>query len=328
MGESAKKARERQILNLVYASRRDITIECSERPDFTLRLVHDDVPFGVEVSDFYHSELLARLDRMPGYVAHLLDGGRVKHKDDRHAVGTITLMTATGAVVEEGIPAISQPIAKFDECVEFLAERIRAKDAKLESAFHVLRHVNLILCDRTSLLTKLEPEHFFAMCCPHSVCQALAGSRFREVYFATEFSNGPAVVPLKLLVALARLYTLKAVGRQPGVAFSECPQDLLRVFAADLAGASDGVWLHSDEGSIEILYGDCGFLLDADLGVRVHLYQDRAFPLAERVVTLPTSEFAASLRERLALLDAETTLVAPVAFPISAEEWRNVCNTA
>jgi hypothetical protein len=55
----------------------------TERPDFLARLTAESAEFGVEVAEFFDSEVEARLRRLPGYAADLLDGAEFRHKEDR-----------------------------------------------------------------------------------------------------------------------------------------------------------------------------------------------------------------------------------------------------
>ena len=69
-----KKKREREILDEVYADRTFSEIEPHESPDFLIRPHPRAERFGVEISEFYLTEGHARLDRIEGYRAELLDG--------------------------------------------------------------------------------------------------------------------------------------------------------------------------------------------------------------------------------------------------------------
>jgi hypothetical protein len=97
---------------------------------------------------------------MPGYIGHLLDGGAVKHKGDRRglSVDKVTLTSESGEVKANDIPAIVERVPTITECAELLADRIRAKDGVLNPSFHELRHVNLVVCDRTRVLIRGEPS--------------------------------------------------------------------------------------------------------------------------------------------------------------------------
>ncbi len=66
----SKKDRELQILKKIYNSDK-ITIKEHEQPDFVLQA--DNVTFGVEITEFYLNESVARLINYPGYKERILN---------------------------------------------------------------------------------------------------------------------------------------------------------------------------------------------------------------------------------------------------------------
>lgn len=323
MGRSGKKERERRILDMVYGSCRPFLIENSERPDFLLRLAPVDGLFGVEIAESYHSESQARLERLPGYLDHLLDGGTVKHKNDRQgfAVDRITIATATGKVTAADLPAIVEQVPTLAQCAGLVADLIVVKDTILTPAFASLRHVNLLVCDRTHLLHGLDPKSFYRLYCCSRLRDAVLKSRFREVYFVTRFATGDAFVPLKMLVTLARLYLFNGVERTTEKCDnSGAVEDFMRRFAAHLAAISTGsVGLRRDATGTEVLYGDTGFLVGSDLGVCVRRYRDHSFPEVELIARPSMAELDTTLLEQMAQFELENVFVTQIAFPVEKQ---------
>ena len=66
------KTQERRILAFVYGCRDTLEVVENEQPDFLCR-VSATCSFGVEVTEFFHSESAARLERIPDYTADLLN---------------------------------------------------------------------------------------------------------------------------------------------------------------------------------------------------------------------------------------------------------------
>ena len=66
----SKKDRELQILKKIYNSNK-IVIENHEQPDFVIRA--DNYTFGVEITEFYLNESVARLINYPGYKERILN---------------------------------------------------------------------------------------------------------------------------------------------------------------------------------------------------------------------------------------------------------------
>jgi hypothetical protein len=317
-----KKRDERLVLDLIYSHFQGLIVEDGESPDFVLRRSEEDEPFGVEISRLYGSELQARLERVPGYTDHLLDGGSPRHRHDKKSVGTIILMQPDGEVVEAGIPAICEASLTFWDYSKLLSDRITSKDLVLARQPRIaLRHVNLVLLDHTRRLTQIQPDQFFQKCGNKELRDAIYKSNFREVYLVTEFSTGPATVPLRLLTSFCRLLLVKAACAEH-VAEGRPVPNALDVFGRDLASLSRlEVWQRQDCDGSETLYGDCGFLLDADGGTIVRLYQDQPLPNAIRVHANEVLTPWISMEETIETMSQTRTVAVGISLPLSSERW-------
>lgn len=318
MPDHDKKARERAIVDLVYGSRRPFAIDDSERPDFLVRLTPDDEPFGLEVAEFFQSESQARLDRIPGYVGNLLDGGPFRHKDDRLqlVIDKVSIISDAREVKNADVPAIIQQVPNLTACAEMLAEIIRVKNEKLGPAFSELRHINLIICDCTDLLGHLEPSNFYRLYCTADLRRALFSSRFREVHFVTQFSSGRVFIPLKMVVTLAQLYFLNAVVQVPELLTQLNSVDhFMRWFGSYLSVTTTGeVRIRRDSSGTEVLYGDTGFLVDAGLGVKLRSYFDARFPDSE-VLAASLVGIDPTVLDRVRKFQDDNTFETCIAFP-------------
>ena len=315
--ERTKKAQEREALDAVYGSRISSDVREHERPDFLLTLRDGRPPFGVEIVDFYDSEVEARLQRIPDYVGTLLDGGGFRHKRDGQEIKLerISITTQTGEVTAANIPAIMREVPPLDACAAKVSAIIRVKDAKFEESSPRYRHVNLIVVDQTNLLGHLPVSSFYRSYCTRELRDAVYASRFREVFFLTSFKSGRRFVPLKLLVTLARLYLFHATCRAvPGLRFKDVHR-FTRRFAEYLAGLAAGPVAFRHEGrESEVLYGDSGFLVSKELGVTVRLYNDAGWP--ESALELPhTTMVAPLLLGALAKCERNHTFTTEIAFP-------------
>jgi hypothetical protein len=272
-----KKEREREIFDLVYGFRWPFEIEDSERPDFIAKLVPLDDPFGIEVTEFFRSESSARLDRIPGYVGDLLQGGAFKHKADRRelTVGKIQIMSGDSVRVSD-VPAVIQHVPSVAECAARAAEIIRTKEEALASAFTELRHINLIICDRTGLLGHCTPSEFYGLYCTETLTRAVFGSCFREIYFALRLSVGEVFLPLKMVATLAQLFFFRAALRDPTLDSLAVPdRGVIECFGAYLrAIARGGVFARTGGSNGEVIFGDTGFLLDDDSELQLRMYSD------------------------------------------------------
>ena len=179
-----KRAQESVILELVYGPRSaEVDIRPGERPDFTLVHSGSDSPHGVEVTQLFPNESMARLNLIHGYHHHLWSGGDHFHKDDREVLNSVrvNIRDKDGNVKHTDMPAIivenpATPIA-FRSA---LREAIRTKSAKGYDTDGTLRHINLVILDWFCL--SFDPndyfsDHFF----DDDVRRALRECPFREV---------------------------------------------------------------------------------------------------------------------------------------------------
>jgi hypothetical protein len=320
MPSQDKKQREREIVELVYGSRKLFKIDDNEQPDFLARLAPLDEPFGIEVTEFFQSESKARLDRIPGYVGELLDGGAFRHGVDPQelSVGKGQILSERREVVASGVPMIVQRVPPLRECAAMVAEVIRAKDEKLALAFNRLRHINLIVCDRTNLLGHHEPGSFYSLYCTEPLTKSLFGSRFREIYFVTRLSVGEVFVPLKMVVTLAHLYFFNAAARCrdfPGRVDSV--GEFMRSFASYLSTIAVGaVEIRSIGDQTEVVYGDTGFVLDADLRPQLRLYFDAARPAGGTLALRPPVMSDPTITDRMRTFQQENTFASGMAFRV------------
>jgi len=316
MRNRRKKEAERKILNLVYGSRPVFEIENSEQPDFLGKLAPNDRPFGIEVTEFFQSESRARLDRIPGYVGELLDGENFRHRIDREqlTVGKGQILSEQKEVVVSELPMIIQRVPPLPECASMVAEVIRSKGKKLAPAFDQLRHVNLIICDRTNLLCNRQPSDFYSIYCTELLRDTLFRSRFREVYFVTRFSRDTVFIPLKMVVTLAYLYFFNAVARSADFPINiGSVSDFMQCFASYLSSIAVGeVQIRRDGDEIEVIYGDTGFILSADLTPQLRQYLDA--PKKAGATAGPAVMSDPGIADRMRIFQRENTFSTGIAF--------------
>lgn len=82
----SKKARELQILKKIYNSNK-MVIKDHEQPDFVIEA--DNVHFGVEITEFYLNESVARLINYPGYKERILNS-KDNSELDKNDIGVLS----------------------------------------------------------------------------------------------------------------------------------------------------------------------------------------------------------------------------------------------
>jgi hypothetical protein len=314
-----KKSREREVFDAVYRSRMPARVVPSERPDFVASLSTESSEFGVEVAEFFDSTVAARLQRLPGYVGDLLGGSDVRHKEDRRqlTIDKISITDANGIVKHPDVPAVIRQVPNLETCARKVAELMRAKDAKLASALGNLRHINLIIADRTGLLRSLDQSSFYGLFCGLELRQAVRGCRFREVYFVTSFKSGEAYVPLKLLVTLAGLFLFHPVVAQYYTDGVATVAQRMRLFASYLDATTAGpVGTRFEGGLIEVLYGDSGFIVDDQLATTIRTYNDWPWPADAFKEAVRGEELPVGLLGAVNVFESKNTFSTEIAFPV------------
>jgi hypothetical protein len=206
-----KKLDERVVLEKIYRDQNLAEVTWRETPDFSVRLRQRSREFGVEICRYYDSGSEARLRETPGYSQRLLAGGSVRHKDDLTglSVTTVSIQDADGKTIAADEPAIMRQMP----AIGAVAEGVRTAIINKKSLFPLqddLRHVNLVVEERTGILATSEVSAFYRLFGTPHLNEAVFASQFREIFVISRFKSGPAYIPLKMLLALGRLYFFHA----------------------------------------------------------------------------------------------------------------------
>ncbi|HTZ95705.1 MAG TPA: hypothetical protein VMB18_04870 [Terriglobales bacterium] len=322
MIKKTKKQGEREILEYVYGSRALFEVREGERPDFLLRLAEGDDFFGVEVTEFFLSESAARLDHIPGYVRDLLGGGDFRHRVDRQKleVGEIQIATERGELKFQDVPAIVQRVPAIACCADMVAEVIDGKNKNLASAFASLRHANLIVCDRTGLMAHRKPGDFYSLYYTEALKKALFGSQFREVYFVTKLSAGDVFLPLKMIAFVAQFFFFRAIAESRAALLTVHPvREFMTTFASYLNTVAPGqVSIRLTGNQTEVLYGDVGLLLDAELKLQLRMYSDAPWTIGGGVTQVPDVFSRPEISSSMCKYQRERKFSTGVAFRVSS----------
>ena len=256
------RKRERSILRTVY---READFKVRHRrngffPDFVLRHLSGSPPFGVEVTELYHSHTSARLRNIPNYTTSLIDGAPHRHKDDivNAQVVDVALQNEDGSVGEE-MKAVWSELPPLSEYPGRVADRVRVKSAKLSSAPRNLSHVNLIMFDRDYRLRVTPMKEFYRMILTADLKRALLETGFREVFLVTSVKEREqCYFPLRLLFLSAETYQVFAALLE---FYGEASWDEAVELTAELLKGRGGAAAINDERAdrVEILLGNTGF---------------------------------------------------------------------
>lgn len=130
-----REEREWGVLRTVYAVGRFAHVAHRDAPDFELRHHGSDVSFGVEITELYETASDARAHNHPDYIPKLLAGERHMHPDDERVLSraTVSITDQEGSLKGEGIPAVIRRRPSIRDHYKFVAQAVRAKNAKAES---------------------------------------------------------------------------------------------------------------------------------------------------------------------------------------------------
>jgi hypothetical protein len=200
------KERERTILNYVFGRQKLVAVNPSEKPDFEC-VVSNEFSFGVEVTEFFRSESLARLARIPGYAGELLANQSYRHKDDKIKIPVEDITY----IVKEFNARIPMKAIFIEEgythqsVMQGITEVIRSKSEKSEK--YRITPVDLVIhdadycCQFANIVDVLNP--IFAA----GTFDEIRKSRFREIYLVTREKGVITCLPLRAIVFASEVVT-------------------------------------------------------------------------------------------------------------------------
>lgn len=210
---SAKRDRERVLLDAVYAPDEFADVDHQDRPDFVIQRHHrSSESFGVEVTELFETESDARVRARPEYVSTLLEGGRPMHRDDEKilSVSRVRITSKDGELKAENVPAILRQLPPAEQHYDALAERILAKGQKFDGYRSDLTHVNLIVADRFGPAPEVNDEGDYptGRVLTERLRDALVQTPFQEVFLvSTNGQHKQFYRPLQQLLLLRTFFT-------------------------------------------------------------------------------------------------------------------------
>jgi hypothetical protein len=286
------KDQERAHLRLVYTEREFDSIEPYDPfPDWILRRPAHP-PFGVEVTEFYHSETTARLLKDHSYRTELIRERRYRHKDDIGKAQIVTIEIDPGGPRHFKSEAILVNTPPISEYAPSLAARISKESLRVASSPGHLSHVNLLIMDRDHRLSGTPVQEV----CPHLLTPgmrtALIETPYREVFLVTSVEQrGNCFYPLRLLFVASEGFLLNRALKEFYADVGRPDWDWdeeIEVYGEFLRrrGATVGIAVRND-GRHEVLFGNAGFSV-SEKGV--HIYDNADHPLPRTRPPAPRPE--------------------------------------
>lgn len=216
--EKRKRAQETAILEMAYQVSRFHSVNPSERPDFELFHRVNTKPFGVEITQLFINESIARFNLIRGYSHLLWSGGSHLHKKDVKVLQSVRVKVSDkdGNTRHADLPAVITETPNLDAFRAQLCKVIRGKSEKgYDSAIY--SHINLVILDWFGLefdASQYLTDRFF----DEEVRAALRESPVREVFLIVNNTvrkgvdaneprgNDARIIPLQQLLAMERFY--------------------------------------------------------------------------------------------------------------------------
>lgn len=213
--EERKRAQETAILEMVYELSRYDRVIPTERPDFELVRRPNMKPFGVEITQLFFNESIARVNLIPGYVTRLCSGGSHLHKKDVKVLQPVRveITDQEGNNRRTNQPVVITETPTLAAFRDRLCQVIREKSEKGYDPANY-SHINLVILDWFRLkfdASKYLTDRFF----DDEVRLALKESPFREVFLVVNNTvhheseprgHDARVIPLQQLLVIERFY--------------------------------------------------------------------------------------------------------------------------
>jgi hypothetical protein len=206
------KLEERQVVEMVFGSKPNISIEGSECPDFICR-VPGNIEFGIEVTDFFLSESDARLMRIPGYRLELLKSKSYRHKDDKQGVRLEKIIYRSKNTGEEReVDAIIRESHTIDDVLSRVRASIESKTGK--AIGYSTDITDLIIRDVESIARFENIQDLIRAIYRTKMCDAVLKQGFREIYLVTTNNTDWVCVPLKANLFVGEVLKLQRLFRE------------------------------------------------------------------------------------------------------------------
>lgn len=188
MTRKEQKLVERSILLATFPEHL-FRIRDRERPDFSIATV-DGREFGVEITEFFANESIARLKKMPGYVDRIVHKQEYAHESDRQ------IMSVVQAEIQQPDGSWAQAdMGVFTE-VPNIAEQIKILDSLISDKSKDAAEYNyngpivLLVRDSNNLVSSVPDNKRPALLNHLSHLQSIVGSTFSDIILSWQSSEG------------------------------------------------------------------------------------------------------------------------------------------
>jgi hypothetical protein len=184
MTKQAKKEQELTILRTVFKKKRFPKYIFSEKPDF---IVHHKKDFGVEITEYYPDETMARMHNRPNYAQEVTNKTYI-HKDDAQileVVNTEYFNEKKQKWIKLEVPAVMQENQPIQLRVQRLIDQINDKTKLYHTYNSSLSDIDLIVCDsRASFIDGINDNYMRSIMKEIFARNIFRLSGFRNIYLS------------------------------------------------------------------------------------------------------------------------------------------------
>jgi|TARA_B110000240_G_scaffold82389_1_gene93947 hypothetical protein len=268
-----KKEIEKRIFNYVYKKNKFKIIEHKDKPDFWIN-PNSNFSFGVEITELFENESIARLEKIDNYIGELLDSKKIRHKDDKKniKVESIQIFSKKNELISKQ-KAIINSVPKLNDFINILTDCISKKNRKSINYNSSLGYFNLIINDHTTTLSAINNIDISQYLFTEKLNQILFESPFEEILLITKINNGKYLFPLKRMLFVYNIYLFQSVFLKLHKTEEDISEEYYYSFLIEFLNYNGLKDLRSKNNNQEIVYCMTKFSLTNDNTVNLTLYE-------------------------------------------------------
>lgn len=199
------KEKELQILHYIYSSERFKALS-SEEPDFIVTDLTTKQVFGVEITEFFLDECYARLKNIPHYIEEIITDKSYRNKGDKSKLPVHEVTINPDTQTSRNCNLIITDSPTKDELGLKIAALINNKDSKIVNYQKQATSLFLVIYDNQNCLINNDPSKIHVSVYDLELIRALLNSKFDEIFFITQSSDGKVYFRLKEINIMALVF--------------------------------------------------------------------------------------------------------------------------
>lgn len=199
------KEKELQILHYIYSSRSFEALS-TEEPDFIVTDLTTKQVFGVEITEFFLDECYARLKNIPHYIEEIITDKSYRNRGDKSKLPVHEVAINPHTQTSRNCNLIITDSPTKDELGLKIAALINNKDSKIVNYQKQAASLFLVIYDNQSCLNDNDPSKIHVSIYGLDLIRTLLNSKFDEIFFITQSSDGKVYFELKEINIMALVF--------------------------------------------------------------------------------------------------------------------------